>query len=145
MNVVSQSSFALTNTTLYTVYTGIYTSWNISLPVAENAYKTTAGTQFFMVRSDIIDLRIDSLPCYEIIKELPVKVECLNDDEFLAEIPDVNIGMTGDTVSEAFRLLKEHVQAVFRRYKSKEKLGPEPSRQLKYLEQYIGGKKQVRA
>jgi predicted RNase H-like HicB family nuclease len=100
------------------------------------------STQFFMVPSDEIHLSIDSLSFYEVKTPIPVCIECIEDDEFIAEIPEINMAMAGDTIGEAMQLLKEHVQAVFRRYESKkQQLGPEPRSQMNYLEQYIGREK----
>jgi len=94
-----------------------------------------------MVRSDEMDVFINSLMRYELKKPMPVHIECIDDNEFLAEVRGANISMTGDSVGDALTMLKENIEAIFERYRSKERLGPEPSHQIKFLESYIGAER----
>jgi hypothetical protein len=94
-----------------------------------------------LVRSDEFNLSIETLAHYEIKKPIPVRIECVDDNEFLAEVSEANIAMTGDSVGDALMMLKENIEAVFERYKSMERLGTEPSRQLQFLEMHIGAKR----
>jgi len=99
------------------------------------------NTKFCMVRSDEINLSIDRLANYEIKKPIPVRIECIDDNEFLAEVSDANIAMTGNSIGDALMMLKENIESIFERYKSKERLGMEPSRQLQFLEAHIGAER----
>ena len=96
------------------------------------------NTKFCMVRSDEINLSIDRLAHYEIKKPIPVRIECIDHNEFLAEVSDANIAMTGDSIGDALTMLKENIEAIFERYESKERLGTEASHQLRFLEAHIG-------
>src|SRR6516164_6666541 len=45
-----------------------------------------------------IELAIDKLPTHELIKPIPVLIESLGDKVFIAEIPGVEISITGNSV-----------------------------------------------
>jgi hypothetical protein len=67
-----------------------------------------------------IELAIDSIQGYDLIKPIPVLIESLGDKVFVAEAPDLNLSTTGNSVGS--------------------KKGPDPQRtqQLAASEQYIG-------
>jgi hypothetical protein len=112
---------------------------NYNVFLAMNIGVTT--DQFFMVRSDGIDLEIPSLPSYKLTMPIHIHIECISDKEYLAESKDLNISITGSNIGETLVILKEHIEDMYIRYKSKEKLGPGPNRQLQILEKYIGSRK----
>ncbi len=97
--------------------------------------------QYFLVNSDVTTVRITSLSGFALKKPFKVKVACLGDHEFMAELPELNMAMTGTTIGEALTMLKDYIQIVYRRYRSKNNLGPEPSKQFSILEQHIGEEK----
>src|SRR5260370_22168704 len=55
-------------------------------------------------RAERIELAIDSLQNYELIKPIPVLIESLGDKVFVAEAPDLNVSTTGNSVGVAFLL-----------------------------------------
>jgi len=85
-----------------------------------------------------LELAIDSLQDYDLIKPIPVLIESLGDKVFLAEVPDFNLSTTGNSVGAAFLLLKEQIIASYEGHRSKK--GPDPQRAqlLAAFEQYIG-------
>jgi hypothetical protein len=85
-----------------------------------------------------IELAIDSIQGYDLIKPIPVLIESLGDKVFVAEAPDLNLSTSGNSVGAAFLLLKEHIVTSYEGDRSKK--GPEAQRtqQLATLEQYIG-------
>jgi hypothetical protein len=85
-----------------------------------------------------IELAIDSIQGYDLIKPIPVLIESLGDKVFVAEAPDLNLSTSGNSVGAAFLLLKEHIVTTYEGDRSKK--GPEAQRtqQLAVLEQYIG-------
>ena len=85
-----------------------------------------------------IELAIDSLSNYELIKPIPVLIESLGDKVFLAEAPDLNLSTTGSSVGAAFLLLKEQITATYEGHRSKKGLDAERTRQLAALDQHIG-------
>jgi predicted RNase H-like HicB family nuclease len=89
-------------------------------------------------RTERIELAIDSLQNYELIKPIPVLIESLGDKVFVAEAPDLNVSTTGNSVGAAFLLLKEHIITTYEGYRSKKGLDSERTRQLGIFDKYIG-------
>jgi hypothetical protein len=89
-------------------------------------------------RTERIQLAIDSLQNYEILKPIPVLVESLGDTVFVAEAPDLNVSITGNSVGSAFLLLKDHIINIYEGYRSKKGLDSERARQLLIFDEYIG-------
>ncbi len=89
-------------------------------------------------RAERIELAIDSLQNYELIKPIPVLIESLGDKVFVAEAPDLNISTTGNSVGAAFLLLKEHIITTYENYRGKKGLDSERTRQLGIFDKYIG-------
>src|SRR6266478_916381 len=89
-------------------------------------------------RAERIELAIDSLQNYELIKPIPVLIESLGDKVFVAEAPDLNVSTTGNSVGGALILLKDHISTVYEGYTSKKNLDGERTRQFKVFDAYIG-------
>jgi len=89
-------------------------------------------------RAERIELAIDSLQNYELIKPIPVLIEFLGDKVFVAEAPDLDVSTTGNSVGVAFLLLKEHIITTYEGYRSKKGLDSERTRQLGIFDKYIG-------
>jgi hypothetical protein len=88
-------------------------------------------------RAEKIELAIDSLPDYEVLKPIPVLVESLGDKVFVAEAPDLNLSTSGNSVGAAFLTLKEHIAATYEGYRSRKGVDPERVRQLALMDKYI--------
>ena len=89
-------------------------------------------------RQDKIELTIDSLQNYELLKPIRVVVESLGDKVFVAEAPDLNVSTSGTSVGRALILLKDHISTIYEGYTSKKNLDSERTRQFKTFETYIG-------
>jgi hypothetical protein len=87
---------------------------------------------------DKIELTIDSLQNYDVLKPIRVVVESLGDKVFVAEAPDLNVSTTGNSVGGALVLLKEHISNIYEGYNSRKNLDGERTRQFKVFEAYIG-------
>lgn len=85
-----------------------------------------------------IELAIDSLHDYDLIKPIPVLIESLGDKVFVAESLDLNVSTTGNNIGSAFLLLKEQIIASYESCRKKKGVDPERARQLAVFEQYIG-------
>jgi hypothetical protein len=85
-----------------------------------------------------IELAIDKLPTHELIKPIPVLIESLGDKVFIAEIPGVEISITGNSVGGVLLQLKEHIANIYEGHRTNNNLKPEAARQLKALEAYVG-------
>ena len=89
-------------------------------------------------QGDSIDLIIDKLPRHRMIKPVPVSISPLGDRVFVASAPDIDITVTGNSLSEALLLLKQHLETS---YDSLRKGGSannkEQDRQLQRLRTYI--------
>jgi nucleoid-associated protein YgaU len=84
-----------------------------------------------------LELAIDSLPGYELVKPIPVIVESLGNKVFVAEVPDLDISLTGSSVSGVLLQLKDQIVRVYEGNRSKRNPDPERTRQLGKLESYI--------
>ena len=89
-------------------------------------------------RTDKIELTIDSLQNYELLKPIRVIVESLGDKVFVAEAPDLNVSTSGTSVGGALILLKDHISTIYEGYTSKKNLDSERARHFKTFETYIG-------
>jgi hypothetical protein len=85
-----------------------------------------------------IELAIDSLSDYDLLKPITVIIEPLGDTVFVAEAPDLNLSTTGSSVGAAFLSLKEQVITTYGGYRSKKGTDADRARQLAAFEQYIG-------
>ena len=57
-------------------------------------------------QGDSIDLIIDKLPRHALVKPIPVTISPLGDRVFIASTPDLDITVTGNSLSDALLLLK---------------------------------------
>jgi hypothetical protein len=86
--------------------------------------------------SNSVELAIDSLPRFYLIKPIPVKVTPLGDRLFVASIPGLNISVTGDSFGEAVLLLKEHLISLLDNPRNIGSLD-EQERQLQLIRSYV--------
>jgi hypothetical protein len=85
-----------------------------------------------------VELTIDSLRNYELIKPIPVVVESLGERNYVAEMPDLNISTSAGNPSDILITLKDRIAQVYDGLRIKKNLDAEQSRQLRLLETYIG-------
>ena len=85
-----------------------------------------------------IELAIDKLPNHELIKPIPVLIESLGDKVFIAEVPGLEISITGNSMGGVLLQLKEHIANIYEGHRASNNLKQESARQLKLLETYIG-------
>lgn len=85
-----------------------------------------------------VELTIDSLRNYELIRPIPVVVESLGERNFVAEMPDLNISTSASNQSDILITLKDRIAQVYDGLRIKKNLDSEQTRQLKLLETYIG-------
>ena len=88
-----------------------------------------------------VELTIDSLRTYELVKPIPVFVESLGERHYVAEVPDLNITTSASSLSEILIVLKDSVTQTYDKLRIRRSLDPEQARQLKTLEKYIGKSK----
>ena len=88
-----------------------------------------------------VELTIDSLRTYELVKPIPVFVEALGERHYVAEVADLNITTSASSLSEILIVLKDSVTQTYDRLRIRKNLEPEQARQLKMLETYIGKSK----
>jgi hypothetical protein len=91
-------------------------------------------------QGDSIDLIIDKLPHHRLVKPVPVSISPLGDRVFIASAPDLEITVTGNSLSDALLLLKQNLETS---YDSLRKGGStnnkEQDRQLQRLRVYLQG------
>jgi hypothetical protein len=85
-----------------------------------------------------IELTIDSLRTYELVKPIPVFVEALGERHYVAEVPDLNITTSASSLSEILIVLKDSITQTYDELRIRRHQDPEQARQLKTLETYIG-------
>jgi hypothetical protein len=101
---------------------------------ANSASKPAIGTSK-------IELTIDSLRSYELVKPIPVFVESLGERHYVAEVPDLNITTSASSLSEILIVLKNSITQTYDELRIRKNQDPEQARQLKALEAYIGKSK----
>jgi hypothetical protein len=89
-------------------------------------------------RTDKVELTIDSLQNYELLKPIRVVIEALGDKVFVAEAPELNVSTSGTSIGGSLILLKDHITTIYEGYTSKKNLDSERARQFKIFETYIG-------
>jgi hypothetical protein len=85
-----------------------------------------------------IELTIDSLRNYELVKPIPVFVDALGERHYIAEVPDLNITTSASNLSEILIALKDTITQTYDELRIRRSLDPEQARQLKTLETYLG-------
>ena len=87
-------------------------------------------------QGDSIDLIIDKLPRHALVKPIPVTISPLGDRVFIASTPDLDITVTGNSLSDALLLLKQQLESTYESLRGKAS-GREEERQLRRLREYI--------
>jgi hypothetical protein len=87
-------------------------------------------------QSDSIDLIIDKLPRHTLVKPIPVTITPLGDRVFIASTPDLDITVTGNSLSDALLLLKQQLESTYEGLRGKASTR-EQERQLKRFRDYI--------
>jgi hypothetical protein len=100
--------------------------------------ETDAPSPKKSARAEKIELAIDKLPNHELIKPIPVLIESLGDKVFIAEVPGLDISITGNSMGGVLLQLKEHIANIYEGHRASNNLNPEKAKQLKVLETYIG-------
>ena len=89
-------------------------------------------------QKDGINLIIDKLPRHRLVKPVPVSISPLGDRVFIASAPDIDITVTGNSLSEALLLLKQHLESSYDNLrKGGSANNKEQERQLQRLRAYI--------
>lgn len=89
---------------------------------------------------DLIPTQIDQFPGepYRIRRPIPVLIERVDDNDFLASFEEANLAFSGTTKREAFQNLAIEILNAFEMFSEQESnLGPEPIRQLAVLRSYL--------
>jgi hypothetical protein len=87
-------------------------------------------------QGDGIDLIIDKLPRHGLIKPIPVTISPLGDRVFVASTPDLDITVTGNSLSDALLLLKQQLETTYESLRNKAST-KEQERQLSRMRGYI--------
>jgi hypothetical protein len=85
-----------------------------------------------------VQLTIDSLQNYDLLKPIPVVLESLGDKIYTAEAPDLDLSTSDNTLGGALLLLKDQITTVYEEYRMKKTMNPEQSRRFERLQTYIG-------
>jgi hypothetical protein len=95
--------------------------------------------EFADFRGFIVPITTFAPLAYECIRDIPVAVKKVDEEQFIATFYDAGISASGDTDSEAIENLKDQIVSTFELFASKkpEVLGPFPSRQLAVLRTVI--------
>jgi len=87
-------------------------------------------------QADGIDLIIDKLPRHGLVKPIPVTIAPLGDRVFVASTPDLDITVTGNSLSDALLLLKQQLETTYESLRTKAST-KEQERQLSRMRAYI--------
>lgn len=74
---------------------------------------------------------------YQLKKAIPLTLEQVGDDEWLATFADAEVARSGDTPHDAVEWLRSSVVQLFHLYRSETALGPLPTKQFEALGRYI--------
>jgi hypothetical protein len=94
-------------------------------------------------QSDGIDLIIDKLPRHGLVKPIPVTIAPLGDRVFVASTPDLDITVTGNSLSDALLLLKQQLESTYESLRDRAST-KEQERQLSRLRAYIQDSRSVK-
>lgn len=73
------------------------------------------------------------------IKPIEVTITAIEENEFVASFPEAGISISGDSGTDALIALRAELIDLFQIFSEvRERLGPEPKRQLEVLTKYIG-------
>ena len=70
-------------------------------------------------QGDSIELIIDKLPRHALVKPIPVTISPLGDRVFIASTPDLDITVTGNSLSDALLLLKQQLESTYESLRGK--------------------------
>ena len=87
-------------------------------------------------QGDSIELIIDKLPRHALVKPIPVTISPLGDRVFIASTPDLDITVTGNSLSDALLLLKQQLESTYEGLRGRA-TSREEERQLKRLREFI--------
>src|SRR5262249_11654953 len=87
-------------------------------------------------QGDSIELIIDKLPRHALVKPIPVTISPLGDRVFIASTPDLDVTVTGNSLSDALLLLKQQLESTYENLRGKAS-GREEERQFKRLREFI--------
>ncbi len=87
-------------------------------------------------QADAIDLIIDKLPRHGLVKPIPVTIAPLGDRVFVASTPDLDITVTGNSLSDALLLLKQQLETTYESLRTKAST-KDQERQLSRMRAYI--------
>src|SRR5437899_2682304 len=87
-------------------------------------------------QADSIDLIIDKLPRHGLVKPIPVTIAPLGDRVFVASTPDLDITVTGNSLSDALLLLKQQLETTYESLRNKAST-KDQERQLSRMRAYI--------
>ena len=116
------------------------------LDLPEDPISLSVAVDEFADAAELIPLRgairttIGLLPGepYTLLRPIPVRIEQVEAGDFLAEFDEANIAISGETYQEAFQNLIAEILNAFENFSTEEaSLGPEPTRQLKVLRNYL--------
>lgn len=85
-----------------------------------------------------VELTIDSLRTYELVKPIPVFVEALGERHYVAEVPDLDMNISASSLGETLIVLKNSIVQAYDELRIRRSLDTEQVRQLRTLETYIG-------
>jgi hypothetical protein len=88
-----------------------------------------------------VELTIDSLRSYELVKPIPVFVEALGERHYVAEVPDLNMSISASSLGDTLIVLKNSIAQNYDELRIRRSLDAEQARQLRTLESYIGKSK----
>jgi hypothetical protein len=88
-------------------------------------------------QGDSIDLIIDKLPRHRLLKPVPVSISPLGDRVFVASAPDLEITVTGNSLSDALLLLKQNLETAYDGLRKGASRDKEQEQQLQRLRAYI--------
>ncbi len=91
-----------------------------------------------------IDLIIDRLPHHGLVKPIPVTIAPLGDRVFVASTPDLDITVTGNSLSDALLLLKQQLETTYESLRNKTST-KEQERQLSQMRAYIQDSRVVKS
>jgi hypothetical protein len=91
-----------------------------------------------------IDLIIDKLPRHGLVKPIPVTIAPLGDRVFVASTPDLDITVTGNSLSDALLLLKQQLETTYESLRNKTST-KEQERQLSQMRAYIQDSRAVKS
>jgi hypothetical protein len=104
---------------------------NVVEPASSKERRAPASGQ-----GDSIELIIDKLPRHALVKPIPVTISPLGDRVFIASTPDLDITVTGNSLSDALLLLKQQLESTYESLRGKAS-SREEERQLKRLREFI--------